>query len=170
MLACAAIALLAIGALRDGGALTPEDRVDSISKRLACPVCDGESIYESRNPGSVAIRNVIRDRVAEGTLSDEQIIAEVQASQSADLLLVPRASGFDALVWLVPVGAAVVAAGALTVTFLRWRDEAAHQLAPTDADRRLVAAALDDETALEVRRDADARAVDGPVDAGEAEP
>ena len=33
--------LLTFGALKDSGPLTPEQRVEEITKRIACPVCDG---------------------------------------------------------------------------------------------------------------------------------
>ncbi len=51
-----AVALLAVGSTRDSGPLSPGDRIDAVSRRVACPVCDGESVFESRNPASEAIR------------------------------------------------------------------------------------------------------------------
>ena len=42
------VALLAVGATKDSGPRTQGDRIDAISKRLACPTCDGESVYVSR--------------------------------------------------------------------------------------------------------------------------
>ena len=49
------------------------------------------------------------------------------------VLLVPKASGFDALVWALPVAALVCAIAGLAVTFRRWRREAADRARP---DRR----------------------------------
>ena len=46
---------LGVGATRSSGPLTPEERVQEITKRLACPVCDGESVYESANAASAEI-------------------------------------------------------------------------------------------------------------------
>ena len=54
----------------------------------------------------------------------------------------PRPSGFDALVWALPVAALVCAVAGLASTFRRWRREAADDHDPTDDDRELVAAAL----------------------------
>ena len=48
--------LLAFGAVRDTGPLTQQDRIDTITKRIACPTCDGESIYVSRASASQALR------------------------------------------------------------------------------------------------------------------
>jgi cytochrome c-type biogenesis protein CcmH/NrfF len=55
------------------------------------------------------------------------------------VLLVPRAEGFDALVWILPVLAFVCAIAGLVVAFRRW--QRADDIAPTADDRALVAAA-----------------------------
>ena len=136
-----AVALLAVGSTRDRGPLDPGDRVDAISRRIACPVCDGESVYESRNPASDAIRSAVREAVAEGGSTDEQIIAAVADAYGGQVLLVPRATGFDALVWALPVTAAVLGAVALMLAFRRWRAEAAALAPATEDDYRLVAEA-----------------------------
>src|SRR5690606_33879689 len=71
------VALLAVGSTRDSGPRTPGDRVDDISRRVACPICDGESVYESRNNASEAIRAEIRAQVAEAERTDDEIIEEI---------------------------------------------------------------------------------------------
>jgi cytochrome c-type biogenesis protein CcmH len=137
------VAFLAVGASRASGPSTPAERADAIARRVACPVCDGESVYESRNTASVNLRTAIAQLVDEGRLDDDEIIAAIERSYGGRVLLVPRASGFDALVWALPVAALVCAAAGLAVTFRRWRREGAvHD--PTDDERALVAAALVD--------------------------
>ena len=130
------IALLAVGATRDSSASTPEERVESISRRLACPICDGESVFESRNNASASIRAEIKAQVSEGLRSDDEIISFIEQRYSASVLLVPRATGIDALVWALPVAAFVCAIAGLAFAFRRWR--LAADTVPTDADRRLV--------------------------------
>jgi cytochrome c-type biogenesis protein CcmH len=132
--------LLAVGASRDAGARTPKERVEDISRRLACPICDGESVFESRNADSQAIRIEIARQVDTGTVSDDQIINFIEQRFGSKVLLVPRATGIDALVWALPVAALVCAVVGLGVAFHRWKTEA--DTIPDDADRRLVAAAL----------------------------
>ena len=132
--------LLAVGASRDAGARSPKERVEDISRRLACPICDGESVFESRNADSQAIRIEIARQVDTGTVSDDQIINYIEQRFGSKVLLVPRATGFDALVWALPVAALVCAVVGLGVAFRRWKTEA--DTIPDDADRRLVAAAL----------------------------
>lgn len=132
------VAVLAVGATRSTGPQTQEDRIDAISKRVACPVCDGESVYESRNNASRAIRNEVTDLVRENQSSDDEIVAVLQSRYGADVLLVPKASGFDALVWVLPAIAFVCGVAGLIVAFRRWKLQADAIADPTDEDRALV--------------------------------
>ena len=134
------VALLAVGATRAGGAESPEERVEEISRRLACPICDGESVFESRNPSSASIRQEIKAQVSEGLRTDDEIISFIEQRYTARVLLVPRATGLDAVVWALPVAAFVCAVAGLTFAFRRWKRAA--DTVPTEDDRVLVDAAL----------------------------
>jgi cytochrome c-type biogenesis protein CcmH len=140
VLGAVVIALLAFGTSRDGGPTTSAERVDRISKRIACPVCDGESVYESQNPASANLRAEIRQQVELGAASDDEIVDYVQQRFGGQVLLVPKASGIDALVWVLPVVVFVGAVAGLTVAFRRWKRAA--DTIPDDDDRALVARAL----------------------------
>jgi cytochrome c-type biogenesis protein CcmH len=134
------VALLTIGVTRDGGPRTQQDRVDSISKRLACPVCDGESIYESRATASESIRTEVARQVALGVASDDEIIDAIDDAYAEPLRLTPSSSGFEALIWVLPVTLLLMALAGLAVAFRKWRHEIDD--APSAEDRELVAAAL----------------------------
>ena len=138
------VGFLAFGATRDTGPRTPEERIESISKRLACPVCQGESVYESRNTASNQIRVAVRQAVNEGTLTDEQIIGDITVNYEGEELLVPTADGIEALAWALPATAFVVGVAGLTIAFRRWQAAARRLGSATDEDYALVAAALDD--------------------------
>ena len=141
-----AVVLLAIGIGRDAGPSTAEERIDAIAQRLACPTCDGESVYESRGSASQAIRQEIARQVAAGQASDDQIVAAIDESYEADLRLVPDATGLEAAIWVVPVVAAIIAVAALAFVFRRWREEGS--LVPTDDERSLVEKAMRDSEPL----------------------
>ena len=140
VMALAVVALMAVGISRASGPATADERIDSIAQRLACPTCDGESVYESRGSASQAIRQEIARQVAAGLLSDDQIVVEIDDSYEADLRLVPDARGIEAAIWIAPVAAAVGAVALLVWAFRRWRGEGS--LVPTDAERALVEAEL----------------------------
>ncbi len=136
---------LAVGVTRGSGPQTQADRVDDVTRRVACPVCDGESVFESQNSASRAIRNEVTDLVRANELSDDEIVAFLETRYGADVLLVPKASGLDALVWVLPAVGLVCGVAGLALAFRRWRLQAEATGAPTEEDRRLVEAALRDE-------------------------
>lgn len=142
LLVLVVVPVLAVGATRDGGARTPEERVEEISKRLACPICDGESVYESQNAASAAIRSEIRAQVSSTDVSDDAVVAYIVQNFGARTQLVPSATGFESLVWVLPAMALVIAAAGLAVAFRRWR--LALDAVPDEADRALVESALGD--------------------------
>lgn len=137
------VGLLSYGATKDSGARTPEERVESISRRLACPICDGESVYESQNSASAAIRNDIRAQVTTSDATDDEIIAYIVRNYGAETQLVPTATGFESLVWALPAAALVCAGVGLFFAFRRWKTNI--DTVPDDADRALV----EDELARE---------------------
>lgn len=91
------VALLTVGSTRDNGPLTQSDRIDSITKHIACPTCDGESVYVSRASAAEAIRNQVARDVSAGTLTDDEIIGSIANTFNGKVLLVPRATGVDSL-------------------------------------------------------------------------
>lgn len=115
------VALLAVGATKDSGPRTQGDRIDAISKRLACPTCDGESVYVSRASAAEAIRTQVARDVASGKLTDDQIIGGIARTFNAQVLLVPRATGLDSLVWVLPIAALVCSIVGLAMAFRRWK-------------------------------------------------
>jgi cytochrome c-type biogenesis protein CcmH len=140
-IAVVAATLFAIGIGGDGGVSDPGERADALARRVACPVCDGESVFESRNRASINLRTEITALVNEGRLSDDEILARIQAAYPSDILLVPPSDGFNALVWVLPAVAAVCAAAGLVFAFQRWR-RAAASVEPSADDRAVVASAL----------------------------
>ena len=131
--------LLAFGATRSSGPSTQEERIDSISKRLACPTCSGESVYVSRAAAAESIRNEIARQVAAGQRADDEIVSYIESRFPGSLLL-PPGDGVDALVWVLPVVALVCGFGGLVVVFRRWKREGEVR-AVTD-DENIVAVAL----------------------------
>lgn len=168
------VGLLAVGAARDSGPRTPDERVETISKRVACPVCQGESVYESRHPTSENIKDAIQDRVTEGVLGDDEIIQSIVSARQGQELLVPTANGVEALAWALPATAFVIGAAGLAMAFRRWQRNSASLAPATDADFALVAEALrteaespdggeaDDEVGNEAGGDVGPGHADGP--------
>ncbi len=140
----AVFALLAVGATRDPGPRSAGDRIDDISRRIACPTCDGESVYESRATASESIRSEITAQVSTGERTDDEIIGYIADRFGGQVLLVPRSSGIEALAWAIPVAVLICAVAGLGFAFSRWRRAGEVTPPATEEDYAAVAEALAD--------------------------
>jgi cytochrome c-type biogenesis protein CcmH/NrfF len=96
-------------------------------------------VYESRNSVALNIKADIAREVRAGQ-TDDQIRAGLSARYGESVLLVPRADGIGAAVWVLPVAVLVAAVAGLVLAFRRWRRDISAP--PTDEDRALVERAL----------------------------
>lgn len=112
--------LLAFGATRSGGPLTQQDRIDLVTSRLACPTCSGESVFVSQASAAQAIRIEVARQVGAGIRTDDEIISYIEQRFGSQVLLVPRSSGIDSLVWSLPVAVLIIALSLLVSAFARW--------------------------------------------------
>lgn len=141
------VVFVVVGSTRSSGPQTPSDRVDDITQRIACPVCDGESVFESQNNSSRSIRSTVEQLVRENELGDDEIVDQILNAFGGDLLLVPKASGLDALVWVLPAMGFVIGVTGLGFAFRRWKLAADGVGESTAEDRALVEAALAEHAA-----------------------
>lgn len=132
------VAALAFGTV-GGDTPSSRERAQSLAEGIRCPQCASQSVADSETPSAKGVKVVIADRIAAGN-TDEEIRDFVASRYGRDVLLDPSGQGFGALVWGLPAVVAVIAVGALGLRFGDWRP------APgtvSQADRDLVAAALD---------------------------
>ena len=123
----------------DGGPATDAERAQRLTEQLLCPVCDGLAVADSPSSTARAIAADVRSRVAGGQ-SDDDIRQAYVAQYGEWILLTPDARGIGAVVWMLPVGALILAGGAFGWTLRR--RAATDGVPPTDAARALVAKAL----------------------------
>jgi cytochrome c-type biogenesis protein CcmH len=124
----AAIGLLALVML-GAAAGDPADRLPDAGKEaharalfrdIRCLVCQSQSIDESDAPLAHDLRQVVRQQVAQGR-SDAQVRAFLVSRYGQFVLLTPKASLGNAILWIGPL--LVVAAGAAAL-FTRRRASA----------------------------------------------
>jgi len=139
LLAVALVVVVLVGGLRSGGPSSNAERVDALAKQVRCPACRSQSVFDSDTPSSRAIKEEVARRVEVGQ-TDAEILGYVESRFGSEILLSPTADGINALVWGLPVAVLVLGAGGLVLAFRRWQANEATIV--TDADRRLVAAAL----------------------------
>lgn len=76
-----------------------EERARDLSKGLRCLVCRNESIDESNAELARDLRLLVRERIVEGD-SDEEVIDFVVARYGEYVLLNPRATGANLILWI----------------------------------------------------------------------
>ena len=101
------LVLLVVGVNRQGSPQTQQQRIDSITANLACPTCSGESVLDSRAIAAESIRSEVARQVSSGLRSDDEILSYIEQRFGGRVLLVPRATGVDSLVWALPVAALI---------------------------------------------------------------
>lgn len=95
--------------------LTPEQRSYTLDRELMCPICDGQTIDQSHAQIATDMKVIVRQKIAEGE-SNEQIRDYFVARYGEIVLASPDASGFNLLVWLMPV--VIAGGGGLAVVWV----------------------------------------------------
>ncbi len=110
-------ALLLHTGLTAASAATIDEQTVEIAKQLKCPVCQNVPVAYSQSQLAVEMRQVIREKVAQGE-SEDAIIQYFVDRYGEDVLLEPRREGFGLLLWVTSVG--VVVFGAVVVAIVLW--------------------------------------------------
>lgn len=151
-LALVVVVLLGIGA-KPRHPMSLDERADRVARTIKCPACTDESVATSDAPVSQAARKEIRRRLAAGD-SPDRIRSHFVDLYGQSILLTPKRSGLDSLVWILPVVALVLGAAGLAFAFWRWRQQGPEPV--SDEDRAVVAAALAGEASSTAAGDGDA--------------
>ncbi|MDF1499728.1 MAG: cytochrome c-type biogenesis protein CcmH [Anaerolineales bacterium] len=106
---------------QEGGEGFPTDNdVNAIAKQLYCPVCPNTPLDVCETKACQDWRAQIRDQLEEGWTEDE-IIDYFVVEYGERVLAEPRRAGFTSLVWILPLIAAAVGAGAAWQVLRLWR-------------------------------------------------
>ena len=98
---------------------TLEARATRLASELRCPVCQGLSIQDSPSPLALQMKDLIRTQVGQGQ-SDAEIRGYFVSKYGEWVLLEPRASGFNLVVYVLPAVALLAGIGLLVVAVRRW--------------------------------------------------
>ena len=135
------VTLTAFAACVSENDLTPDQRAYSLDRELMCPVCDGQTIDQSHAQIAEDMKQIVREKIAEGE-SNQEIRDYFVARYGEVVLASPDASGFNLIVWVMP--AVIAGGGALAVLWvlknMRKRSAKLAAAGPPDetlADRQL---------------------------------
>jgi cytochrome c-type biogenesis protein CcmH len=120
LLGAIAIGVIAFSAtLRAQADSLLEARTAAVASTLRCPVCQGESIQDSPSELAQQMRSVVRDRLRSGE-SPEQVKAYFVSRYGEWILLEPKMSGLNVLLYAVPVVLVIGGLALVVVLVRRW--------------------------------------------------
>ncbi len=119
-----------------------EARARALSAELRCMVCQNQSIDDSDASLARDLRILVRERIAAGD-TDEQVLAYIVARYGEFVLLKPRFSLRNALLWGTPAVLLVIGGVVLVVSTRRRERPATKSL--TAAEKDALAKVLDGE-------------------------
>jgi len=110
----------------------PSDtRLKIIASQLRCPVCQGESLFDSHAALAKEMKLIIVEKIAQGA-SDQDILDFFEQRYGAYVLMRPGFNSTYALLWIGPIAFAFLA---IIIFILKWRS---HSQNLTIADQQLV--------------------------------
>lgn len=96
-----------------------ERRTSEIASHLRCPVCQGVSVEDSPTELARQMRATVRDQLAAGRSPDE--VRQYFVDRYGEwILLEPRPSGFNLLVYVLPWLVVLTGLGIIVVAVRRW--------------------------------------------------
>ena len=102
IVAAGTAALLGVGCLGQQVDTPIEEVAQGINRSLMCPVCPSETIDQSRVELAQQMRDLVVVMLEDG-MSKEEILDFFVSRYGEDVLAAPPKSGFNILVWVVPV-------------------------------------------------------------------
>jgi cytochrome c-type biogenesis protein CcmH len=133
------IVLVVLGLLTSTADAThvSEETVHDVAAQLRCVVCQNLSVADSPSEMAGQMRAIVRERLEAGETPAE--VREYFVARYGEwILLAPRRSGFNLLVWGFPLAATAVGLALVAVLLRRWtrRPRVAAAAPPLDAAMR----------------------------------
>ena len=113
------LAVLLNGAAPAPGRVVSESQVNEVAGELRCVVCQNLSVADSPSEMARQMRAIVRERLEAGD-SPEAVVQYFVDRYGEWILLAPRRSGFNLLVWAAPLAAVVVGLVIVAVLVGRW--------------------------------------------------
>jgi|TARA_B100000749_G_scaffold82071_1_gene62264 cytochrome c-type biogenesis protein CcmH len=79
-----------------------EERLYKLNRELMCPVCEGLTLEQSQSSIAIEMREEIKKMVIKG-MTDDEIKNHYVEKYGLNILAIPPASGFNLLMWIIPI-------------------------------------------------------------------
>lgn len=114
------IALLAILAVPVSAQTPTPNEINAVARELWCPLCNGVRLDNCELQACAQMREVIAEKLMAGE-TKEQIKAYFVQQYGDVVLGQPSAEGFNLIVWIFPILAAVVGLGWVSYLIYTWQ-------------------------------------------------
>ncbi len=125
------IALFALAIAAGGGAnqtycaplkqeLPVEPRVREIAQNMRCPVCQGQSVYDSNSDLARQMKAIIREKLKAGE-TPSGIVDFFKARYGEYVLMAPPRKGIHWAIWVTPILLVFLGAGTIVWRTMRQR-------------------------------------------------
>ena len=81
---------------------TNQNREYSLYSQLMCPVCEGQTIAESKATIAEDMKEMISNKITEGQ-TDLEILNYFEDRYGTEILANPPKEGFNLIVWILPI-------------------------------------------------------------------
>jgi cytochrome c-type biogenesis protein CcmH len=129
VIACALLLTVRIAA----AAPVAEQTVHDVAVQLRCVVCQNLSVADSPSEMAAQMRAIVRERLEAGE-TPEQVREYFVARYGEWILLAPRRTGFNLLVWGFPLAALAVGFAVVALLLRRWTRRRRGAAAPPPVD------------------------------------
>lgn len=111
--------LVAPGAAQEGGPTPDPNQVNAIAKNLYCPVCANVPLDACGTAACIQWREQIGDLLAQG-YTEQQVYDYFVEQYGPSVLSAPPPSGFNWLIYVLPVAAVLLGGGLLWLALRSW--------------------------------------------------
>ena len=110
-------------------------RTNALAEVVRCPVCQGLSLNDSPSESARNMLRQVRAMIAAG-YDDDQVLLYFETAYGEFIRMVPRARGFNLLVWIIPVVGLLAGLWLVRRAVLRREDVVAEQALPPIARQK----------------------------------
>lgn len=96
-----------------------EVRTREVAGALRCPVCQGVSLDDSPSTLAQEMKSVVREQLRAGK-SEEEVKQYFVQKYGEWILLEPEPSGFNLMIYLLPIGLLLAGGGTVVVLARKW--------------------------------------------------
>lgn len=120
-----------------------ENRARELSTEIRCMVCQNQSIDDSDAPLAKDLRVLVRERLTEGD-TNEEVLTFLVARYGEFVLLKPRFTASNAILWIAPIGVLLLGGGIAVYSFRRRKSQNVPEAPLSDAEHAALKKILSD--------------------------